>query len=109
MSVWNDFVNGVQDIANLEVQTYTGNITGVITNDPQKGDLINWKQLLTQAKTKGSEITLVGATHIDADQDVTQYLDSSASPQLVNLHLNAVKSSQETRMAFLEMIKKLLT
>lgn len=108
MSVWNNFVAGVKDVTNLEVQTYTGNITGVITNDPEKGDLINWKQLLTQAKTEGSKITLVGATNIDADQDVTQYLDASAPPQVVSLHLDAVKSSQETRVAFLKMIKDLL-
>mmetsp|Transcript_2422 Transcript_2422/g.3557 ORF Transcript_2422/g.3557 Transcript_2422/m.3557 type:complete len:119 (-) Transcript_2422:516-872(-) len=96
--------NFIDDITTLEVTTLTGNLSTKVIVDPNNGNKIDFQKILdTLAPADGteSEINVVAATKIDFDNDVVQYVQKGAKPDLVRLHDNAIKNSQEARSAFL--------
>ena len=102
MSFWDNVKDTVADITSLEVITFTGKVSAVV-KDSEGGSLINWEALIDLAK-EGGEVQLVGATKVELDKDVRQFLDSTAPQKLIDLHLETVHSSMEARQAFISLI-----
>ena len=96
--------NFINDITTLEVTTLTGNLSTSVIVDPDNNNKIDFQKILdnlTPAEGTQSTISVVAATKIDFDNDVIQYVQKGANSDLVKLHDNAIKNSQEARSAFL--------
>ena len=97
--------NFINDITTLEVTTLTGDLSTKVvvdTGDKNKIDFQKILDSLAPADGSDSTIDIVAATKIDFDSDVVQYVQRNANPELVKLHDNAIKNSQEARSAFLK-------
>jgi hypothetical protein len=97
---------GVLDLAELEVLTFTGELTAVVNDQ----DAINWEELLKKAKTEG-EVALVAATLIKIDGDTLLFFASEASAHyeaLKQSHLEATRAAQQYRQGLVEAFADLL-
>lgn len=97
--------NAATDLSSLDVVTLSGDIN--LTLD-EKGKMM--KPLEIAKKFQGDEngkITVEAFTHIDFDQDKIQFLKQGITKDEITyqLHLDAVKASQEARNAFLDFIE----
>ena len=97
----------VGDISKLEVTTLTGNLETSVIVDANDSGKINFQNImdnLSPADGAPSTVKIVASSKIDFDKDVVQYVQENADPVLVELHHEAVKSSQEARAAFVNAI-----
>ena len=58
---------GIADLSQLQVQTYTGNITAHIADGDGGGSIINWQERLTTSATENGDVSLVAATKVNFD------------------------------------------
>ncbi|MCB1120830.1 MAG: hypothetical protein KJT03_04735, partial [Verrucomicrobiae bacterium] len=80
--------NAIGDLSSLEVQTISGNLDGILTEDStgdsekpnSGGSVIDWEKAIKAAKTSGN-IQLVLATKINFDGDATQFIRQGEIPQ----------------------------
>jgi hypothetical protein len=91
------------DLSTLDVVTLSGKISAVIVN----GKFIKPAKIVEKAETS-ADIKIEAFTHIDFDQDLTQfYKDGLTENDLTyKLHQQAVESSKTARMAMLNFIKE---
>jgi hypothetical protein len=92
------FVEKVEDLATLEVITYTGTLEQAV--DPQTG-AINWSAF----KPSSGSLTMIAATRIQADYDTVNFRASGATSDedLLRLHQAACESAQNGRLALVKM------
>ncbi|MFC2037592.1 hypothetical protein ACFLYD_06470 [Chloroflexota bacterium] len=99
----------VDDLAELEVITLQGGLTAVVSSEA--GHLIDWTELLKNAKTTG-EVKLVAATHIKIDGDTQLFVATNAPESLKKAHLEATAAAQEYRSglvrAFADMLGSII-
>lgn len=91
------------DLTTLDVVTLSGKISVVLKD----GKFIKPAEIIKFAETS-ADIKIEAFTHIDFDQDLTQfYKDGLAENDLTyKLHQQAVESSKTARMAMLNFIKE---
>ena len=87
---------GVEDLSQLNVRTYTGEINGSAQGSAQA--------LLDKALLDGN-LEVVAITTIKLDGDVDQFMSSSdkATSTIMAAHSNAVEAGQRSRKAMLDM------
>lgn len=97
--VVNKAVAAIEDLSELEVLTFRGDLASVID---QKGK-IEWSKLTANANNQGT-LKLALATNVKIDADVHQFVADEVPPQwIVDAHIAAVKSGLEARKALLEL------
>ena len=109
-TIFNDAVDALEkaakDFTTLDVTTVTGDVNQII----DKNNKISVKSLLSELKEGNisGKIEVVAHTHVDFDQDATQFInkDLSSKKDLFLLHQNMVKSSIESRNAFIKFLKE---
>ena len=67
MSVFKKLGEGIADLSELNVQTFSGDITTVIDSG-SGGNVIDWTKLLNDAKTSG-KVRLIASARIKFDGD----------------------------------------
>ncbi len=106
MSVFKKLGEGIADLAELNVQTFTGTLTTQISQDG--GNLINWVELLAEAKKTGGEVTLVASSRIKLDGDCDMYFDKNVDEKLLQTHIAAVDAGQKIRLGIMDAFKDVL-
>lgn len=104
---FNKIKEGIGDLTELNVRTFTGEIAASVDNLPDKGLTIG--QFLQQANVNG-EIQVVGFTDMKIDGDIDQFITSGPYQSAINAHNSAIQTGQQSRKAmldlFADMIKK---
>lgn len=99
------FIEAVDDLATLEITTYTGTLAQAV--DAETGD-IDWSRFTPTS----SELLLVAATRVDADMDTVNFRANHEGIDdlegLYELHQAAVESAQAGRAALLQMFQGML-
>ncbi len=98
--------DAAKDFSSVEVTTMTGDVKKIF-NDEQKIDLKS--TLTTMQGATGGEIRLLAHTHIDFDQDATQYFNEDIGEKdvyMLEMHQAMVDSAVESRHAFYEFVKE---
>jgi hypothetical protein len=106
MGVFKKLGEGIADLSELNVQTFTGDITSVI-NQGASGSVIDWTKLLKNARTTG-KVKLVASAKIKFDGDSDTYFAEDIPSTMLNAHLTAVEAGQNVREGLIEMFKDLL-
>ncbi|PID94812.1 MAG: hypothetical protein CSA95_02175 [Bacteroidetes bacterium] len=100
-------INGAaKDVSSVEVTTLTGDVKKVFN-----GEKIDLKSTVESLKgdTQG-EVRLLAHTHIDFDQDATQFFSDDIAEKdalLLELHQEMVDSAMASRSAFLDFVKEI--
>lgn len=99
------FTDSIKDLSNLEVTTYSGKLEQLV--DPNTGQ-IRWDEF----KPTNGKLVLVAATLIRADLDMVNFraeaLDQGDLKALTDLHMAAVESAQNGRLALARMCAGLI-
>jgi hypothetical protein len=99
------FTESVTDLTNLEVTTYTGRLEEAI--DANTGQ-IKWNEF----KPGSGKLVLVAATLVRPNLDTVNFraaeLDHGDLPGLFQLHVAAVESAQNGRLAMAKLLTGLL-
>lgn len=106
MSVFKKLGEGIADLSELNVQTFTGSITSVI-DDTAEGSVIDWQKLMAQAKTSGA-VKLAASTKVKFDGDADAYFASDITPELMEAHLQAVEAGQSIREGLVDMFRDII-
>jgi len=106
MSVFKKLGEGIADLSELNVQTFSGSITSVI-DDTSEGNVIDWEKLMAQAKTSGA-VKLVASTKIKFDGDSDAYFANDITPEMLEAHLQAIEAGQNVREGLITMFKDAL-
>lgn len=95
---------GIKDLSQLNVVTFTGIVGADLTG-------ANAESAIAAARTQGGGGKLVGATTVNLDGDVNQFIsnDPEIAEKLHSAHFNAVEAGQRSRQAALDMIKAAVT
>lgn len=103
----------VDDLASLEVTTYTGSFNLTI-NDivEQDGDQFRIKSLMqNNPVTLNANLQLLAYSRFEIDSDVASIVKSDLSDQdkeLLSAHNELVKTAQEARKSMLDFIQSLI-
>lgn len=106
--ILNGLKDGFEDLTTVQVLTFTGDIDQVLDKKQNEDRTIKWDDL---RKLKGElmgKVELAAATQIDLDYDIVNFRATSLDEDLRKLHDEAVKTSLESRRAFLEMFTSTL-
>jgi hypothetical protein len=99
------FSDSVADLTNLEVTTYTGKLEQVV--DATTGQL-KWDEF----KPSNGKLVLVAATLVRPNQDTVNFrageIEHGDLKALTDLHVAAVESAQNGRLAMTKMFSGLL-
>ncbi len=106
MGVFKKLGEGIADLSELNVQTFTGDLTGVI-DKPDSGSVIDWTKLLKEAKTTG-KVKLVASAKIKFDGDSDTFFAEDIPSDMLEAHLVAVEAGQKVREGLLNMFKEIL-
>ncbi len=104
----------VEDLATLEVTTYTSNDFNLSISDIklEDGDKFQIKSLLdTTPSTLNAKLNLLAYSRFEIDSDVSSVVKSSLTEQekpLLDAHKSMVESAQNARKAMFEFAKELL-
>lgn len=98
---------GIIDLAEVEVLTFTGDLKAVVAKDQKEGDLINWSEVIASAKAEGT-VKLVAATKIKIDGDSWFYVAQDAPEELKEAHIEATAAAQEYRIGVMQSFASLL-
>ncbi len=97
---------GIKDIASLHVQTFSGKLT---LNTDGEIDFDKIKNTLKDSEIKG-DVILVAETLAQFDGDSNNFITSDIEnihPDAIDMHLKAVKTGMETRIALMNLFKGL--
>ncbi len=108
-----DIGNVIVDFQSLEVMTFSGNVSGLLSSDKTQ---IDWARLLQaaagqtaappgQSVTTTGTLKLVAATKIDFDGDVVQFRTDEkidGREDLMKLHQDAVEAGRSARKSIIE-------
>lgn len=93
---------GLKDLSQLEVRTFTGDISAQIKG--YSGTLDVGK--IVDAEVKKGTVTLKLYTRLDADGDSDHFFDiGPIDPVVVEAHASAFEMGQEIRRSYLELFK----
>ena len=106
MGVFKKLGEGIADLSELNVQTFSGDLTSVIDKGAG-GSVIDWTKLLKDAKTTG-KVKLIASAKIKFDGDSDTYFTEDISPDMLDAHLVAVEAGQKVREGLLSMFKDIL-
>jgi len=106
MGVFKKLGEGIADLSELNVQTFTGDLTSVI-DKPDTDSVIDWTKLLKEAKTTG-KVKLVASAKIKFDGDSDTFFAEDIPSDMLEAHLVAVEAGQKVREGLLNMFKELL-
>ena len=106
MSVFKKLGEGVADLSELNVNTFTGGIGGVV-DKASEGSVLDWDKLLADAKASG-KVKLVAAVKIKFDGDSDSYYANDIAKDMLDAHLAAVEAGQKIRAGLVEMFKDVL-
>ncbi len=106
MGVFKKLGEGIADLSELNVQTFSGDLTSVIDKSAG-GSVIDWTKLLKDAKTTG-KVKLIASAKIKFDGDSDTYFTEDISPDMLDAHLVAVEAGQKVREGLLSMFKDIL-
>jgi hypothetical protein len=96
--------NGIKDLTELEVQTYTGQIEVAIDTI----GTTNFTAILDTAKATGN-IKLSQVTKISIDGDAINLVPDTAPPEhAAEAHKSALEAGQNVRSSILELFKDLI-
>ncbi|MBX2842495.1 MAG: hypothetical protein KTR26_12045 [Flammeovirgaceae bacterium] len=112
----NKIAAAIEDLSSLQVSTYTGDLViegkNLITTEEGKPMKFNTKSILDHVQKQGNiKFKLVGYTYIDVDSDTVNFVKEDLTEDdrvLVEAHKTMVQASQESRMAFLNLVKELI-
>ena len=98
-SVVKSIGRGIKDLSQLNVITYSGSLNANVSGETAE-------EAIQNARASG-EAKLVGATTINLDGDVNQFIsnDSEIDEKLHGAHVNAVQAGQRSRQSALEMFR----
>ncbi len=94
--------NQIQDLSELEVVTYTGDVNVAI--NAQTGEL-NWSQLKANAAAAQGTLKVVAATQLKFDGDSYTFQTNEELPrmaELLALHQQAIINSLQTRKSIID-------
>jgi len=98
----------VKDLSELRVQTVTGDVKAVIKQNNLK-DLQALLNPTGNSATAKAKLNLVLDTTISFDGDSLNFIDTDlASPELIQIHKDAISSGLDQRKAIVDMFKSLL-
>ena len=106
MGVFKKLGEGIADLSELNVQTFSGDLTSVIDKSAS-GSVIDWTKLLKDAKTTG-KVKLVASAKIKFDGDSDTFFAEDISPDMLDAHLVAIEAGQKVREGLLSMFKDIL-
>lgn len=108
MGVFKKLGEGIADLSQLQVQTFTGEIKSTI-QATDSGNVLDWQKLIEEAKsdTAGS-ISLAAATNVKFDGDSDQFIADSASDRTLQAHSDAVDAARQVRQGLVETFQDLL-
>jgi hypothetical protein len=101
----------IGDLSSLEVQTISGTLDGILTEDAADGankpssggSVIDWEKAIAAAKTSGN-VQLVLATKINFDGDATQFIRQGEIPDyMLDAHAEALAAGKATRQELLNL------
>jgi hypothetical protein len=111
MGVFTKLGEGIGDLAQLNVRTFTGDITGMLPaagkktgNAAANAASYDFDGLLKAALPKGT-IKLVAVSRIMIDGDADHLFAPDITPEMKQMHLDAVEAGQEFRLGLLEMAR----
>jgi cell division protein FtsL len=93
------------DFSELEVVTFTGDVTAILKSDKKS---IDWSKLMESATVDGSKVQLVAATQLKIDGDAYTFQTNANLPrqdELLKIHAATVEASQRGRAAIVDMLK----
>lgn len=105
MSAIQKLADGIVDIAEMRVQTFTGKLTAQI--DAAGGTIEDWNALLDKAKTTG-EVSLAMDTSMKIDGDTLLFIADGLSADVKAMHTNAVEGARAYRSGIIEAFADLL-
>lgn len=103
MSIFKQLENGLKDLSQLKVQTYTGNLSTVIKD--QAGSPIDWENLMTTGIKDGT-IKLVAYTNVKLDGNSVAFYEENIPQDLAQKHDLAVTAAQTYRTSLLKLFEK---
>lgn len=110
MSIKNAFKKlkeGIEDLSELEVQTYTGTVSATI-NEQAKDNIIDWVQLFKDAEAEG-KVVLAAATKIKADGDTYNFItDAEVPTSVLEAHQTAVEAGNQVRENIIDLFSDLI-
>jgi hypothetical protein len=105
MSAIKKLAEEIVDLAEMRVQTFTGNLTAII--DAEGGDIADWGALLDKAKSKG-EVRLAMDTAMKIDGDTNLFIADGLADDIKDAHLDAVEGAREYRAGMIDAFADLL-
>ncbi|MHC4519725.1 MAG: hypothetical protein ACYTAS_14140 [Planctomycetota bacterium] len=106
MSVFKKLKDGIADLSELSVNTFTGDLKAHI-DDASGSSIIKWDELLKSAKTEG-DISLVAAARYKFDGDSDSFYMRNAPADLLAAHKQAVEAGQKVREGLINMFGDLI-
>ena len=106
MSVFKKLGQGIADLSELNVQTFSGDLTSVIDKSTS-GSVIDWTKLLKDAKTTG-KVKLVASAKIKFDGDSDSFFAEDIPPDMLDAHLVAIEAGPKVREGLISMFKDIL-
>ena len=106
MSVFKKLGDDVADLSELNVNTFTGDISGVV-DEASEGSALDWSRLIGAAKASG-EVKLVAAARIKFDGDSDTYYADDIAKDMLDAHLAAVEAGQKIRQGLVAMFRGLV-
>ena len=92
--------NGISDLAQLNVRTFTGEIEATVDSLPGKD--VRLPEFLRAANT-GGKIEVVGFTDMKIDGDIDQFITSKPFASAIAAHNTAVQVGQQSRKATVDL------
>ena len=112
MSVLKEALKGVRaritDLSEVEVRTYTGEASAVISAISGEGDAAVFDNVLTRLDSETSSVQLAYLSRLDLDGDALFFCATGAPADLADAHRAAVESGIQSRAAIINLFKDLL-
>ena len=95
--------DGIGDLTQLNVRTFTGEIKATAANVPVDPDKqLTLGEFLAKAQANG-ELQVVGFTDMKIDGDIDQFITSGNFPIAVAAHNSAIQTGQQSRKAMFDL------
>ena len=107
MGVFKALGEGIADLSELNVQTFTGNITSVVDNTAS-GNVLDWAKLIKDASKATGSVKLVACAKIKFDGDSDMFFAEDIPTEVLEAHVAAVEAGQKVREGLLAMFKGVL-
>lgn len=98
------------DFSELEVITFTGDVTAILTTTGNKKS-IDWSKLLESASAQDGRVQLVAATQLKIDGDAYTFQTNAGlarQDDLLKIHAATLEASQRGRAAIVDILKGLI-